>query len=288
MATLVWLQVRRRSLISRFLAVVLSMLSQRAAIINPPQLPTYFSQYNLKPIVGKPTEVKIIHAAIRAVNGVAHLHGLYNPDLFMQLSQHLFNAQPAVCRADYFVNLLPGAKSTFTPPNLPSYVPGTLNKVIGVPSDYEIKSVQSAIRNVENLANTPPEIGQLKEAMREIKQVLNESKDVLEHMDRVLVSTQIFNSTVGAFTYSNHVHKNPVNDQGKLATECGLPQLRFYFYKGGYHILLNSQEIAGYLKFLGIGSKLLEGGREPKLKANKEAEAKRLLMKHIGIGHIDP
>ncbi|CAE6463511.1 unnamed protein product [Rhizoctonia solani] len=336
------------------------------AALTPPQLPAYLSTFDLKPIVGKPTdeEVKAVHAAIRALNGVAHIPVLYDPNLSMQLSQHLFNVQLAVYREEYSIKLLPSDKSTFTPPNLPSHIPGTLSKVIGAPSNDELKNVQSTLRNVENLAYnpqlfdadlsiklsqhlfnlqfarymqesaqgsfapkvdskephsavlqassapcgvdprsedrnnvgalqpervTPPEIAQLGEVMKEMKEAIEGSTDVLRHMDKVLVSTQRSMSTVtvGAFSYSNHVHKNPINCQGELATEHGLPQLRFYFYKGAYHILLSSEEIAGYLKFLNVGVDLLQHGKL-ELKTNKEDEAKKLLMKHIGIGYINP
>ncbi|CAE7128295.1 unnamed protein product [Rhizoctonia solani] len=128
----------------------------RDITLIPPQLPAYLSTYNLERIVGKPTDdqVKAIHAAIRALNSVAHLPALYDPDLSMQLSQHLFNAQLriAVHREECMVALLPSDESTFIPPDLPPHIPGTLHKVIGAPSYDDVKSVQSAIRDVENLA----------------------------------------------------------------------------------------------------------------------------------------
>ncbi|KAF8598002.1 hypothetical protein BDV93DRAFT_512902 [Ceratobasidium sp. AG-I] len=92
-----------------------------AAIYTPPELPSYLLHaFELKPVVGiaSDDEVKMIHAVIRAVENVSkgrttrirrllYLHtsksrsqrsqnlanvpSMFNPDLSMSLSQHLFN-----------------------------------------------------------------------------------------------------------------------------------------------------------------------------------------------------
>ncbi|KAH7336011.1 hypothetical protein B0J17DRAFT_668732 [Rhizoctonia solani] len=127
-------------------------------VLTPPHLPDYLSAtYNLKPIVGKPgdKDVKTVHTVIRALNAVAHVSTLHNPDLSMQLSQHLFSAQMAIYRANYSAALLPGDRSVYIPPALPVHIPATLSPVVGVPSDEEIKSVKHAVRTLENLASTP-------------------------------------------------------------------------------------------------------------------------------------
>ncbi|CAE6439328.1 unnamed protein product [Rhizoctonia solani] len=136
----------------------MKLSSSGDTVLIPPQLPTYLSEmHNLKRIVGKPTgeDVKAIHAVIRTQNTMAHLPNFHNPDLSMQLSQHLFGAQLAVYRSNYSMNLLPGETNIYTPPALPSHVPGTLHEIIGAPSDEEIKSAQGVVRSLENLANSP-------------------------------------------------------------------------------------------------------------------------------------
>ncbi|CAE7200268.1 unnamed protein product [Rhizoctonia solani] len=45
--------------------------------------------------------------------------------------------------------------NVYTPPSLPSHVPGTLHEVVGMPSDEEIKVVQGALRSLENLSSSP-------------------------------------------------------------------------------------------------------------------------------------
>ncbi|CAE6395110.1 hypothetical protein ACGC1H_000226 [Rhizoctonia solani] len=127
-------------------------------VLIPPQLPGYLSDtHALNRIVGKPTDddVKAIHSVIRTQNTMAHLPTFYNPDLSMQLSQHLFGAQLAIYRVNYSMTLLPGERNVYKPPALPLHVPGTLSEVVGAPSHEEIKLVQGALRGLENLANSP-------------------------------------------------------------------------------------------------------------------------------------
>ncbi|CAE7228776.1 unnamed protein product [Rhizoctonia solani] len=46
-------------------------------------------------------------------------------------------------------------RSVYAPPTLPSHIPGTLEEIVGEPSDKDFESVQSAIRTHESLANVP-------------------------------------------------------------------------------------------------------------------------------------
>ncbi|CAE6474089.1 unnamed protein product [Rhizoctonia solani] len=335
-------------------------------LISPPHLPTYLSDtYDLKPIVGKPADedVKVIHAVIRSLNAMAHVPALYNPDLSMRLSQHLFGAQMAVYRADYSISLLPGEKSVYTPPKLPWHITDTLNQVVGAPSDEEVKSVQSAVRAVEDQANNPKlfdanlnmnlsqhlfnlqfarymhdsgqgsftsedeivprsmphstegandclnntdapkpensshapsEIVQLGETAKEIKSILLETKDVLGNMNQVLRLTRA-SSTIGTFgdkvSNVSVIHSDPVNQHGMLATECGLPLLRYWLRFSGapshYALWLGDGDLAGYLRFFDIGSDLIapESAEKPKLIGGKVDEATSLLLKHVGLGY---
>ncbi|KAG8731496.1 hypothetical protein FRC11_003986 [Ceratobasidium sp. 423] len=45
--------------------------------------------------------------------------------------------------------------NTYTPPTIPSHIPISLGPVVGAPSDEELESAHSAVRIMENLANTP-------------------------------------------------------------------------------------------------------------------------------------
>ncbi|CAE6417235.1 unnamed protein product [Rhizoctonia solani] len=355
-------------------------------ILSPPELPSYLrAVHELKPIVGKPTDedVKGIHAVIRALGAVSHLPTFYNPDLSMQLSQYLFGVQMAVFKVSYSMTLMPGDKSVFIPPELPLHIPGALNQVVGAPSDEEIKSAQSALRNVENLSISPflppivshlswlisrpagpqlfdadlsmrlsqhffnlqfarymressagqfvsesepegacltesrpiqetrenlttschgeasglqrggniasvseaGEVSQAHSGLPQLGEAMKRIQDVLENMDRILTLIKRDQSTIGCVDKYYHIYKNPLNQQGRAASECGLPRLRYGFYDKTWKfgLWMTSDQIAGYLKFFNIGSDLiqLEDEGEPRLLDGKGAEAEQLLLNYI-------
>ncbi|EUC54845.1 laminin domain protein, putative [Rhizoctonia solani AG-3 Rhs1AP] len=336
-------------------------------IVSPPELPSYLRAiHELKPIVGKPTDedVKGIHAVIRALGAVSHLPTFYNPDLSMQLSQYLFGVQMAVFKVSYSMTLMPGDKSVFIPPELPLHIPGALNQVVGAPSDEEIKSAQSALRNVENLSISPQlfdadlsmrlsqhffnlqfarymressagqfvsesepegacltesrpiqetrenlttschgeasglqrggniasvseagEVSQARSGLPQLGEAMKGIQDVLENMDRILTLIKRDQSTIGCVDKYYHIYKNPLNQQGRAASECGLPRLRYGFYDKTWKfgLWMTSDQIAGYLKFFNIGSDLiqLEDEGEPRLLDGKGAEAEQLLLNYI-------
>ncbi|KAG9085521.1 hypothetical protein FRC06_003566, partial [Ceratobasidium sp. 370] len=130
-------------------------------ILTPPVLPPFLAgTYDLKLVEGVPSdgEVKMVHAVIRALNDVANdgisVPVLYDADLAMRLSMHLFSIQMARYRDKYPCIIFP-TDTTHTPPQLPAHIPVELEPVTGPPSDDQIKSVQNALRLSENLANVP-------------------------------------------------------------------------------------------------------------------------------------
>ncbi|KAG9086626.1 hypothetical protein FS749_003520 [Ceratobasidium sp. UAMH 11750] len=125
--------------------------------LTPPVLPPFLTgTYDLKLVEGVPSdnEVKMVHAVVRALNEVANTPVLYDADLAMRLSMHLFSIQMARYRDKHPCIIFP-SHITHTPPQLPIHIPVELEPVTGSPSDKEIKSVQSALRLSENLANVP-------------------------------------------------------------------------------------------------------------------------------------
>ncbi|KAG8702543.1 hypothetical protein FRC08_003417 [Ceratobasidium sp. 394] len=123
----------------------------------PPVLPPFLaSTYDLKPVEGVPgdEEVKMVHAVIRALNDVVNVPVLYDADLAMRLSMHLFSIQMARYRDKHPCIIFP-SRVTHTPPPLPTHIPVELELVTGSPSNEQIKSVQTALRLSENLANVP-------------------------------------------------------------------------------------------------------------------------------------
>ncbi|KDN47197.1 hypothetical protein RSAG8_03676, partial [Rhizoctonia solani AG-8 WAC10335] len=336
-------------------------------ILTPPDLPSYLGAvHDLRPIVGKPTdeEIKGIHAVIRALNAIVHLYTVYDPNLSVQLSQHLFGAQMAIYQANHSTNLL--TRSVYTPPTLPPHIPSTLGQVVGAPSVEDIKSAQGALRSAENLVTspqlfdadlnmrlsqhlfdlqfarymhdlgqgesisggetvppsvpppvqepqdvsdanppapslereeqfntpvpppeqvpeTPSELAQLGEVMKEMRDATKESKGVLDNMNRILMSIkkdQCMTRTIGSICL---VQKDPLNQRGVLASECGLPQLCCYFGSNRWDVSLNDHEIARYLRFFDTGANLIQEGDEFKLIDGKRDAAVGLLLAQLGI-----
>ncbi|KDN47200.1 hypothetical protein RSAG8_03679, partial [Rhizoctonia solani AG-8 WAC10335] len=236
----------------------------------------------------------------------------------------------AVYRAKYSMSLLPGDRSVYLPPALPSHIPGTLNQVVGAPSDQEIKSVQGVTQTLENLANTPhlydadlnmklsqhifnlqfarymhdsadgqfvsesvepqltqqaqedptrprevldfpgggqnvtpiPEAEQVPPMPSELAQLGETMKDVkhiLKQMNRMLTLIKADQSTVGCTDKYYQVYKNPINQQGIVASECGLPLLRYEYHDDGwrYCVWMTANDIARYLKFFNIGAEFI-------------------------------
>ncbi|KAF8594332.1 DEAD-domain-containing protein [Ceratobasidium sp. AG-I] len=123
----------------------------------PPSLPSYLTNtFELKPVVGVPTddEVKTIHAVIRAVETTSQIPALNDPNLSMELAQHLFDVQTARYREKYSVYFF-HSTNTYTPPILPSHMNTRLETITGAPTDDEVKLVHSTLRASENLANLP-------------------------------------------------------------------------------------------------------------------------------------
>ncbi|QRV97144.1 hypothetical protein RhiJN_25163 [Ceratobasidium sp. AG-Ba] len=124
-------------------------------MLTPPRLPRFIADmYHLKNIEGVPTdeEVKLIHSAIRALNDVVHVPGLYDADVAAELSAYLFSVQMERYRDKYPCTIFT-ANTTYTPPQLPTHMRVVLSPVTNAPSNEEIKLVQTALRMSENLAN---------------------------------------------------------------------------------------------------------------------------------------
>ncbi|KDN39291.1 hypothetical protein RSAG8_08926, partial [Rhizoctonia solani AG-8 WAC10335] len=312
-------------------------------VYTPPTLPAHLAAaYDLKPIVGHPInqDVRAVHAAIRAINVESQVPRLCNPDLSLQLSQHLFNVQMAVYRSQYSLAL--SADNTYTPPSLPSHISAELEPIVRAPSNEQLKAVQHAVRVAESLVTSPlfnhdlsmqlsqhlfnlqfaryiqdstlgrfaskpeesrnvpqeskshssstpsntgrfaskpeesrnvpqeskshssstpsntgapapsepvragvPEVGVSQplvaepskvecrcaiateitrqgKVMNDVKETLNESKGILENMNRVLIATQRNQVTVGEWNNHNYAHINPVNEQGVTAAVSGV------------------------------------------------------------------
>ncbi|CAE6531114.1 unnamed protein product [Rhizoctonia solani] len=124
-------------------------------IWGPPDLPSYLKNvYDLKPIVGTPSDEEIIgiHAVIRVANKVADVQGIGDPKLLPQLLEYLFEVQMAKYQSRYLGAMFPES-FTYTPPSLPVHVEVRLESITGAPSDEEIGKVHEATRSYQQFAN---------------------------------------------------------------------------------------------------------------------------------------
>ncbi|EUC58377.1 hypothetical protein RSOL_250110 [Rhizoctonia solani AG-3 Rhs1AP] len=126
-------------------------------VYSPPELPNYLkSVHDLKPIVGVPKDVEVIqiHAVIRVANQAVNIPGMYDPVLFSQLEEHLFDVQMAKYWSKHPYSAFP-INTTYTPPALPAHVLVNLEPISGSPSNEEIIKVQNAIRSYQQFSNVP-------------------------------------------------------------------------------------------------------------------------------------
>ncbi|CAE6537689.1 unnamed protein product [Rhizoctonia solani] len=89
-------------------------------VCYPPELPTYLkSVHDLKPITGVPSDEEVIeiHGVIQVANRASTIPGMSDPELLMELGDHLFSAQMA-------------------------HVPVKLELISGAPSDEQVTKVQ--------------------------------------------------------------------------------------------------------------------------------------------------
>ncbi|CAE6533045.1 unnamed protein product [Rhizoctonia solani] len=123
----------------------------------PPELPPYLkSIYDLKPIVGTPSDDEVIgiHAVIRMAQKAVDIPGTGDPALLSQLYEHLFDIQIAKYRNRYLSAVFPET-TIYTSPTLPAHVAVQLEPVTGAPYEEEVMKVQSAIRSYDQFANAP-------------------------------------------------------------------------------------------------------------------------------------
>ncbi|KAH7338632.1 hypothetical protein B0J17DRAFT_628060 [Rhizoctonia solani] len=270
-------------------------ISPTESTYTPPFLPTHVST-DLDTVVGAPTteQLKDAQHAMRVAESLV-TSPLFDSDLNTQLSQHVFNLQFARYIQDSTLGqFAPKLQESQQPLQVPHMNSASARAISTTLDSFNPTSSKAPGVDVSQPLVPEPtyagcqstitsEITQQGKDMNDLKEILNNSKGVLENMNRVLIAIQRNQVTVGEWDHHNFVHVNPVNEQGVTAAECGLPQLRFSYHKGSYWNHLNPAGLAGYLKFFGIGTDLLESGESPRLKSSREQEARNLIFKHIDI-----
>ncbi|KAG8745880.1 hypothetical protein FRC11_012934, partial [Ceratobasidium sp. 423] len=239
----------------------------------------------LKEVVGAPTdeEIKSVQGVARSLENLANSPQLFDANLSIMLSQHMFNLQFARYMQDSaegkFVSKteLGGPRSAIPPTQ---ETRDTSSKKI-LDSEGEAQNIPLA-PDAEQAPEVPSELAQLGETIvKAIKDATKETKDVLENTNRMLMLIKRDQSTVGGMDKYYHIYKDPLNQQGMAASVSNIIE----YYNGMNGRMIGSEQIAGYLKFFGIGADLIQGDKEPKLIDGKADEAKKLLLAHAGFAY---
>ncbi|CAE7234152.1 unnamed protein product, partial [Rhizoctonia solani] len=183
------------------------------------------------------------------------------------------------------------------PPEQFSEPPGdtVLQPVQGMRDTFDANPPVSNVQNEEpesvpaplpeQVSETPSGIAQLSKVMEETRDATRESKSILENMNRMLMSIKRDQCMIYPMDARRIVQKDPLNRQGVLASECGLPELHFSYnsFRRQYYVTLSDDQIVRYLKFFGAGANYIQEGEEPKLIEGKRDEASNLLAAQAGI-----
>ncbi|KDN38371.1 hypothetical protein RSAG8_09575, partial [Rhizoctonia solani AG-8 WAC10335] len=275
-------------------------------VYDPPALPSYIP-VELKPVTGPPsnTEVASVHAALRISESFANLPSIFDPDLHVQLSQHLFDIQLArhvqrsIMKRSVPAILMPEdqavphggpgeteANNTPETQASPSATPGQAIKSTETQHPaLEQSSLPNEATNYQISSDNNEKV--------RATELMIQIRDKLENVTRILVGTQNslargFNSSSiqGHLDYKGISHNlgahSLINDHGEVPEAYSLPT--FTLTNSGFYGCvefsvnnLTENILARYLRFYGIGEEMIEEGEELKIKSGMLDEARSLL-----------
>ncbi|CAE7109058.1 unnamed protein product [Rhizoctonia solani] len=253
-------------------------------VYTPPTLPPDIPG-TLKRVVGTPSDEDFlsIQSVVRYVENLSYNPQRFDADLNMQLSQHLFDLQLDAPEPGLSSGVLSGlTRLENVLQNINETTKGSKQALEEMNQTLQTHSPKQGMPSPEEVHS---DLTRMEQIMKQMQETMSGSKDILENVNRVLISNQRVQSTVGSFDQNikSTVHMNPVNQRGILASECGLPMLRYWLRGMDYVLWMEPSAVAKYLKFFNIGGHLIRGGDEPTLIDDQQNEAAKLLFKHIGI-----
>ncbi|CAE7200678.1 unnamed protein product [Rhizoctonia solani] len=264
----------------------MTLLPGEKNVYTPPTLPSHVPG-TLHEVIGVPSdeEIKSVQGTLRGLENLSNSPHLFDQDLSMKLSQHMFNLQFARYMHDssegnFVSETLLEAPNPVAPQDEPT-APGSEGEERNVPPQpSELAELGQTMKEIHGVMKD------IQETMMSTRDTAMESKDVLKTMNRALTLIQGHQCSVAAMDKFYHIYKNPVNQEGVPASEYGLPQLRYGYYQDGYTyaIYMCDELMVKYLKFFGIGANLIKGDEQPKLIEGKYKEAQNLILKAIGYG----
>ncbi|CAE6541861.1 unnamed protein product [Rhizoctonia solani] len=272
-------------------------------VYDPPSLPAHIP-IELKPVTGPPSnqEFASVHAALRISESFVNVPAIFDPDLHIQLSQHLFDIQlgkhvqrsitrrTAPALSVHNNQTIPHGGLTETSSNppvthtSPSTTPGQ------VVESTETRYPPPERPNPSHETTGHPNPSETNERHR-TTDLMVEIRDALKNVSRLLVGTQNslargFNSSTISYSSGNISHNlgahSLMNDHGEVPESYNLPTFTLT-YNGGYYYAkfsvdnLTENILARYLQFYGIGEEMIEEGEELKIKSGMLNDAKRLL-----------
>ncbi|KAG8686302.1 hypothetical protein FRC11_009172 [Ceratobasidium sp. 423] len=289
-------------------------------VYDPPALPNYIHA-ELKPVNGPPSneEVASVHTALRIsesfANGVflqvsqphrrltPHINGIYprrppvpsifDPDVHVQLSQHLFDIQFARHVQRSVVKQFAPVLAAPQNPTLPDNVDANSNREVHNPPQKAAGStgIQHAALEEPNSSNPPTNHQNPNETneLGSIKELMVEMRDTLKNMNRVMIGSQNslargFNSSIShgngrGLSYDLGAH-SLINDHGEVPETHNLPTFKSGGNCCGVSFAVNNlteNALARYLRFYGIGEEMIEEGEELKIRSGKIDDARRFL-----------
>ncbi|CUA69483.1 hypothetical protein RSOLAG22IIIB_08490 [Rhizoctonia solani] len=277
-------------------------------VYDPPSLPAYIP-VELKPVTGPPSneEIASVHTALRVSENFANVPSIFDPDLHVQLSQHLFDIQLARhvqrsiiqrAMADISVSQNQTVRQRDSGGTDPSNIPETHTSPTATPGQVTGPTeTQRPIPEQSNSLNEPTSYQNpnQRDVARRSTELMMEIRNRLDDVSRILVGTQNslargFNSSFlhgysagDGISHDLGVH-SLINDRGELPEAYNLPTFKSLGnYQGVSFVIdnLTGNDLARYLRFYNIGEDMIEEGEELKIKSDMTDDARAALSRRL-------
>ncbi|CUA69484.1 hypothetical protein RSOLAG22IIIB_08491 [Rhizoctonia solani] len=271
-------------------------------VYDPPTLPSYIP-VELKSVTGPPSnkDIASVHSALRISESFANVPSIFDPDLHVQLSQHLFDIQLArhvqrsiVQRAMASISV----PQNQTTPQRDSggNIPETQPSPAATPGQVtELTETQRPILEQSNSLNEAVSYQNPNERDgAHSTELMIEIRNRLDDISRILVGTQ--NSLARGFNSSSaHTYDykgvgydlgahSLINNRGEVPEDHNLPTFKSSGNFGTTSFSVNNlpeSELARYLRFYSIGEDMIEEGEELKIKSDMIKDARAALSRRL-------
>ncbi|CUA67641.1 hypothetical protein RSOLAG22IIIB_07499 [Rhizoctonia solani] len=277
-------------------------------VYDPPSLPAYIP-VELKPVPGPPSneEVASVHTALRISENFANVPSIFDPDpdIHVQLSQHLFDIQLArhvqrsiVQRAMAGISVSQNQTAPQRDPDGTdtSNIPETTSATATPGQAAEPTETQRPIPEQSNSPNEPTSYQNpnQRDVAHRSTELMIEIRNRLDDVSRILVGTQ--NSLARGFNSSSY-HRNYqtgiafdlgahslINDRGEVPEDHNLPTFKSPGNCANISFAIDSlseNELAQYLRFYSLGEGMIEEGEELKIKSDMINDARAALSRRL-------